>query len=1175
MQRVLDDVGQRAREQRAVDGDDWQVRVRLHLDRDSVRKAAAIRLDHFLNQCGQRRRLGPRRGRRREAGELRRDLTEQLDLRQDRGDALVEDRGERAAAIDVDPLGVLGRELNGSQRVLDVVRHLARHVGPRLEALRPLQLATLALEVGRHLVEVLDQPPQFVGRSGGHARVEVAAGDASGRPREAIHRVGDPLGHPVSERGAEQAEQHEAAEHAAIELVDLLFDLLLPVRHRYSDDQFPAARAHRRGRELVRQIADLFQADEGRQPIEQDRAIDVARRARRQHLRGKEIPGAGRLQARPVEQVHVLVDRAAHQHQDLIVDRVERRGAPLLQRRVVLDQALRRGHGTGRGLGRAVEQLRRHVGSDENGEDEYGDDRAGPEGQEQLPVEAGSNFAKERAAARGRSHAERAEQGEAGEHRHVQDHRQHHQFREVDQVPHPADHGIAERVDAATIAPEIDAERLVVAIERAPERFARLDETLEDGIGECPDAGTRLEDRRATPPVDNELDVPPRDALGRDLAIGTQRLEIRALRRDEGQCPIVEHHAHDEAANHAAADADASGDAQHVPLAGSKRGNLVERLVPTAARRSIFGRGIFRQAEPERADQAAVGAVQLDGRRQAVGGKIGARPDGKGARGIGHRRRHIEPDQLVERRDHVDLIHRLLKPLLQVLAQARRLRAERCRNQSLFGFGRVGEQRRIHRDRRHQQCEEEHGEPGGLRDPAHPAVDACEGQRAQAGHEERDPHRADRHGRAGDPRERGHDDRPREPAARGGQAPQPAARRAQQRRRQPDGGGRAPDHGGVQQHEREFDGQPLAAERMQREMQQVQVRVGDDPPQQSLVAPQQRRGRESREEERRRQGGARDGGRRQQPDPRPREPPPLDDVEDEPDDGRHRERRQQQIERRRLLRLGERGEGDKQHGAGADRERDQQGGHPEKAAEVACLAPQIQQRPGAQQQRDGQDAQRCGPRHGAPAGARSRQFAGRHVGFEHKAAVAPGQSEPEWLRRRRAAGADAQGDGRDRRRHRERFGEARRAARGAERLLDDDGGDAEAAACDRLDADETRPERSRSHDQRLCADYDFLRQFGGAAIPRQRHPQRVVDGDAGPPRFIVWHGGRDDVEEAFEAGLIAGCRAHGVRLRGDPLGDRAERGRAGVEALPQFGLDATERRLVRRTETRPLETIAD
>ncbi len=183
----------------------------------------------------------------------------------------------------------------------------------------------LPLQIGGHLVEVLDQPPQFVRRGGGDARVEIAARDAPRRARQPVHRIGDPLGHPVAERGAEQAEEHEAGQHATIELVDLLLDLLLPVRHRHGDDAFAAAGAHRRRRQLVGKIADLLLADVGRQSVEQDRAIDVARRARRQQLRREQIACARRLQARAIEQVHVLVDRAPNQHHDLIVDSVERR----------------------------------------------------------------------------------------------------------------------------------------------------------------------------------------------------------------------------------------------------------------------------------------------------------------------------------------------------------------------------------------------------------------------------------------------------------------------------------------------------------------------------------------------------------------------------------------------------------------------------------------------------------------------------------------------------------------------------------------------------------------------------------------------------------------------------------------------------------------------------------
>ena len=125
----------------------------------------------------------------------------------------------------------------------------------------------------------------------------------------------------------------------------------------------------------------------------------------------------------------------------------------------------------------------------------------------------------------------------------------------------PGDDRIAERVDAAAVAQEVHAERLVVAIERGPERLARLDQPLKDGVGQRPDARARFEDRRAAPSVDDELDVAPRHAFRRRLPIRPQRLEIRALRRDERQRAVVEHHAHDDAADDTAAHADTAAGA--------------------------------------------------------------------------------------------------------------------------------------------------------------------------------------------------------------------------------------------------------------------------------------------------------------------------------------------------------------------------------------------------------------------------------------------------------------------------------------------------------------------------------------------------------------------------------------------------------------------------------------
>ena len=72
-------------------------------------------------------------------------------------------------------------QLNRRQRVLDVVRDLTRHVGPRREPVRALELDALALQIGGHAVEGLDQPAELVGGRGQDARIEIAARDAARR----------------------------------------------------------------------------------------------------------------------------------------------------------------------------------------------------------------------------------------------------------------------------------------------------------------------------------------------------------------------------------------------------------------------------------------------------------------------------------------------------------------------------------------------------------------------------------------------------------------------------------------------------------------------------------------------------------------------------------------------------------------------------------------------------------------------------------------------------------------------------------------------------------------------------------------------------------------------------------------------------------------------------------
>ena len=109
------------------------------------------------------------------------------------------------------------------------MRDLPRHVGPRREAVGALELAALPLQVVGHLVEGVDQPPQFVG--GGRRAMRASRSPRAMRRVARISRftgIGDALGHRVADAGAEHDESTRRQQHAAIELVDLALDLLLP-----------------------------------------------------------------------------------------------------------------------------------------------------------------------------------------------------------------------------------------------------------------------------------------------------------------------------------------------------------------------------------------------------------------------------------------------------------------------------------------------------------------------------------------------------------------------------------------------------------------------------------------------------------------------------------------------------------------------------------------------------------------------------------------------------------------------------------------------------------------------------------------------------------------------------------------------------------------------------------
>ena len=131
------------------------------------------------------------------------------------------------------PAQMLRVELNGRERILDVVCDLPGHVGPRRKPVGAFELDALTLQVGRHTVERFDQPPKLVRRCGDNPRIEIPARNASGGLHQLIDRVGDSLGHPIADAGAEDDEEHGGEHDLPIELVGLGFEFLLPERERY------------------------------------------------------------------------------------------------------------------------------------------------------------------------------------------------------------------------------------------------------------------------------------------------------------------------------------------------------------------------------------------------------------------------------------------------------------------------------------------------------------------------------------------------------------------------------------------------------------------------------------------------------------------------------------------------------------------------------------------------------------------------------------------------------------------------------------------------------------------------------------------------------------------------------------------------------------------------------
>ncbi len=106
--------------------------------------------------------------------------------------------------------------------------------------------------------------------------------------------------------------------------------------------------------------------------------------------------------------------------------------------------------------------------------------------------------------------------------------------------------------------------------------------------------------------------------------VGAEQLEVRALRRDEGQRAIVvdrevqDDRSHGRRILAAAGRADAAFGVEHEPLLRADRQRLAED-VPLAGRkrlRLLPAAGVFGQVERESAGEGSAAIVELDGRRQ-------------------------------------------------------------------------------------------------------------------------------------------------------------------------------------------------------------------------------------------------------------------------------------------------------------------------------------------------------------------------------------------------------------------------------------------------------------------------------------------------------------------------------------------------------------------------------
>ena len=222
-----------------------------------------------------------------------------------------------------------------------------------------------------------------------------------------MNRVCDALRDVEAASRAQKHEQRHPEQDAAIDVADLALDVALSRRQRNGQNGIGADGSDRRRRDQIVLRAERVLGHERRCLRQRDRVVHTGRRTGRQQARGEQVAFAGRDQPRAFEDVDILFDDLADEHQEIVGHEGRGRVGRLLQLR---DDALGDDGGSG-GAGLHVgAELGGGVVANEHGQAEHGNCRYRNEGQKETAVEADAQLADQLAAEAVPSRRERADE---------------------------------------------------------------------------------------------------------------------------------------------------------------------------------------------------------------------------------------------------------------------------------------------------------------------------------------------------------------------------------------------------------------------------------------------------------------------------------------------------------------------------------------------------------------------------------------------------------------------------------------------------------------------------------------------------------------------------------------------------------------------------------------------